>query len=47
LELIIKKIQNELQDFEDLKDLKEAKLAEKNIIGLSLDEAKQEWKQQG
>ena len=42
-----KKIQNELQDFEDLKDLKEAKLAEKNIIGLSLDEAKQEWKIQG
>ena len=41
-----KKIKTELQDFEDLKDLKDlkkAKLAEKNIVGFSLSEAKQEW----
>ncbi|CAN2041024.1 Type II toxin-antitoxin system Phd/YefM family antitoxin [Candidatus Magnetomoraceae bacterium gMMP-15] len=37
------KIKNDLQDFEDLKDLREAKIAEKNVVGLTLSEAKKEW----
>lgn len=37
-------IKCELQDFEDLKDLREAKIVEKNITGLSLSDAKSEWK---
>ncbi len=38
-----KQIQSELQNFEDLKDLRYAKLAEKDIKGLSLNEAKKAW----
>ncbi|MBU8901487.1 MAG: hypothetical protein KOO69_01980 [Victivallales bacterium] len=38
-----KKVKNELQDFEDLKDLREAKMAEKNVAGLTLSEAKKAW----
>lgn len=36
-------IQNELQDFEDLKNLQETKVAEKNVVGLSLKEVNKEW----
>ena len=38
-----KEVQNELQNFEDLKDLREAKIAEKEIPGVSLSEAKKKW----
>jgi len=37
------KIKNELQDFEDLKDLRKAKIAEKDISGSNLSEAKKQW----
>ena len=38
-----KELKKELQDFEDLKDLRDAKISEKDIVGISLLEAKKEW----
>ncbi|RLA07816.1 MAG: type II toxin-antitoxin system Phd/YefM family antitoxin [Gammaproteobacteria bacterium] len=37
------KVKEQLQDFEDLKDLRQAKLAEKNVEGMSLSDAEKEW----
>ncbi|MHC4874657.1 MAG: hypothetical protein ACYTFY_22635 [Planctomycetota bacterium] len=37
------KIKNELQDFEDLKDLRSAKMAEEDVPGMNLSDAKKEW----
>jgi hypothetical protein len=37
------KIQTELQNYEDLKNLRDSKATEEHMVGLTLEQAKNEW----